>query len=297
MIHRCSTRPRGAALILVLMITGVLGILLLQVGLTARQNVADAQRLQDRAEAWMLLRSSETAVQFALLTNEWEKPPGSAPDVFLDAWSFRGQAFSVAGATYRIQDQSGLVPMPLPGESVDLLRKLLVALGFEPERAESIVRQYENVISSQPSSGSDFGDRVTPNPLQSFGELRSSTDMTAAELAQLEEVATLYPVGFFNPLTAPPAVIAARVDGFAIDSLAVLQQEGRLTQEAWLELTGQGIDEFTSFYPGPGFRIDVSVEYKGIIQSRRSVLAIQPYDADPISLWSRHRNRGVSEAL
>ena len=57
-------RQQGVALIMVLMITGILGLLMLQIGLTAREHVARAQKLLDRAEATLRLQSRESAMVY-----------------------------------------------------------------------------------------------------------------------------------------------------------------------------------------------------------------------------------------
>lgn len=277
-------RSEGAALILVLMVVGVLSILMLQVGLTARKNVSDAQQLQDRAEAWLRLQSREAALEFSLLTNEWVRSPGAPANPYVDAWNFRGQTFSVDEAQYRIQDIAGLAPMPLPGQNTAPLQALLTALGVEVNRAQEIVRQYQELTGAPGQRGA--------TPLQSFGELLNLTDITTEEVALLESAATLYPVQSFNPLSAAPAVIMTRFPGAIGDSLIALQREGTLTREAYTQVTDGALDEFTAFYPGPGFRLEVIVNVNGVSQTRRSTIVVEPYSVEPIVIWSRQRIRG-----
>ena len=50
----------GVALILVLMVTAILGILMLQIGLTARDQLRQTETLQFRAEASLALHSRES---------------------------------------------------------------------------------------------------------------------------------------------------------------------------------------------------------------------------------------------
>jgi len=279
-----ARQVEGAALILVLMVIGVLSILMLQVGLTARKNVGDAQQLQDRAEAWLRLQSREAALEFSLLTQEWVPSPRGAANPYADAWNFRGQTFSVDEAQYRIQDIAGLAPMPVPGQNTAALQTLLTNLGIEDTRAQDIARQYQQLTGARGQLGA--------TPIQSFGELLNLTDMTTDEVALLESAATLYPVESFNPLTAAPAVLMTRSPGAIGDSLVAMQREGTLTREAYTQVTDGALDEFTAFYPGPGFRLEVIVTVNGVSQTRRSTIVAQPYSAEPLVIWSRQRIRG-----
>jgi type II secretory pathway component PulK len=291
-VRRSPKQVSGVALILVLMITGVLGILMLQIGLTTKQNVSDTQRLQDRAEAWLNLHSRERGLEFTLLTNEWLAAEEAMPGTIPASWNFRGQSFPHDSAVYQLQDISGLVPMPLPGQPTEPIRDVLVQLGIDAQRSESIMQQYRSVVSGAGNSSPALIDsRQARNPLQAFGELLNLTDITTDELRLLESIATLYPSQSFNPLTAPPEVLAARLPGLGGQSAVELQREGRLTRENLFDLTGLGIDDFTSFYPGPAFRTEITVSYKGIRQTRRSTVIVQPYSNDPIVLWSRQRLR------
>lgn len=111
-------RPtRGVALVLVLAVTGVLALLIVQIGLNQRSHVAQAQRLLDRSEASLKLYSVENAVLYSMLTRERNANPvdiaGDNP--FAKSWNFSGAPFEVGGNTIRLQDLGGLFALPLPG--------------------------------------------------------------------------------------------------------------------------------------------------------------------------------------
>jgi general secretion pathway protein K len=211
---------RGTALILVLMITFILGLLMLQMSLTAREQVARAQLLADRAEAELRAGSREVALTFTLLTEPWAGSV-AADNPYAAAWNFRGQPFTVDGITYRMQDVSGLLAVPLYGAQAFV--DLLVALGVEPPRATRLGQQLialQGAPTGLPRLG-DFASAATaaatrPDgwpafPLQSLEELRGLKDMDAALFARLEPLLTLYPTQGFNPLTAPAELLAARL--------------------------------------------------------------------------------------
>ena len=285
-------RQQGVALIMVLMITGILGLLMLQIGLTAREHVARAQKLLDRAEATLRLQSRESAMVYSLLTQEWisEGAERAKQNPYAAAWNFRGDPFEIDGARYRIQDVNGLFQMPQPGDSMQSFERLLEGLGIDKERAERVGQQLKAFQEY---------DREVPEsrriPLQAFGELRGVVDLTQKELLAVQTAATLYPSGQFNPATASGAVLASRYQGTELDAVRSLRVSGRLDAESLGQVTEQGADEFTGFYPGPALRFDIRVEWGGIALRRESTWIVRPHEFEPLALWSRRQMDGAPE--
>jgi len=296
----------GAALILVLMITFILSLLMLQMSLTAKEQVARAQLLADRAEAELRAESREVALAFTLLTEPWEGTVAT-DNPYAAAWNFRAQPFTVDGITYRMQDVSGLLMVPLTGakEFVDLL----VALDVELPRA---TRLGEELIALQgmPTGLSRPGDVATRPPvdadgvpqaggwpafpLQSLEELRGLKDMDDALFARLEPLLTLYPTQGFNPLTAPTELLAARLPASELQGVLELRAAGTLNASSLADLTGIGADDMTVLYPGPAIQIELTLEYRGMTVRRNTTVIVQPYLNDAFAIWSRRELGGGS---
>lgn len=291
-------RQRGIALILVLMVTGILGLLMLQVGLTAREHVARAQRLSDRAEAELLAQSREAAMAFTLLTQPWvERPPveGAPSNPYAAAWNFRGAPFEVDGVTYRLQDASGLLPLPQPDSGTRAFVALLGALEVDPQRAERLGVQLQELLGTRPAIAPPGGPaprraesvRAQGFPLQSVAELRFLPDMDEALLARLEYLTTLYPAPGFNPLTAPPEVLATRFSGSMREGIEELRRQGRLDASSLFALAGIEADDATTLSAGPALRIGFELRHAGIAVRRETTLVVRPFAAEPLGLWSR----------
>ena len=127
-------RERGIALIQVLLVTGIIALLMLQMGLTAREQVARAQALADRAEVQLAAQSRESALLYTLLTEQLVRVPDSE-NPYVAAWNFHGEPFTVDGITFSIQDESGRMRVPLL-DSRDF-ESMLHSLGVEPDRAKA----------------------------------------------------------------------------------------------------------------------------------------------------------------
>ena len=279
-------RARGVALIMVLMITGVLGLLMLQIGLTARDHVARAQLLVDRAEASLRLQSRESAMVFSLMTQEWfeGKADQNSANPYAAKWNFRGEPFETDAARFRIQDIKGLFPMPQPGDSNASFERFLVALGVDRVRAERVAEQY----SEFQASDRDRRDAALL-PLQAFGELRGVLELTPAELLTIESRATLYPSSEINPATASEAFLKTRFDETAVESLKQLRAVGGMDAVAFSKVVEKGADDLTVFYPGPALRFDIDLAVSGVRFRRESTLVVRPYADEPLILWGRRR--------
>jgi general secretion pathway protein K len=284
-------RERGVALVQVLLITGIIGLLMLQLALTAREQVARAMLVADRVEADMRARSREAAVLYTLLTVPWVRDPKS-PNPYVAAWNFTGDPVAVDQATITLQDEAGLLPVP----STNALRfvALLQVLGVERTRAvriatELLARQGARTALAALANARAPADRSTMGryPLQTLDELRQLPDMDDALYRQLEPLLTLYPTHNFNPLTAPPPVLAARLPPSQVAAVLELRSQFRLDESSFLSIADEDSDEFTSLTSGPGVAVDIELDF-GTAHARRHLVAgVEPYAAEPLTIWER----------
>lgn len=279
-------KNRGVALILVLMMTAILGLLILQIGLNAKENVGKAQTLLDRVSLDLELRSREAALYYSLLTQPLGIEPNSA-DAYAKAWGFRGEEFSVDGATFRIQDLAGLLPFPAPQSSLDEISQYLTVIGVEGSRKEQILKSLREIQLIRLSGGD-----AVPLPLQSFGELSAIPELTETEAARLSRDVTLFPLGLFNPNTAPRTVLATKFQSESADILIGLRQQADLDLDAIQRITGQELGETLTFWSGPAFRIDARVERAGLVAHRETTLLVLPHESDPLIIWGQRRMQG-----
>ena len=143
-------RERGIALIQVLLVTGIIALLMLQMGLTAREQVARAQALVDRAEVQLAAQSRESALLYTLLTEQLVRVPDSE-NPYVAAWNFHGEPFTVDGITFSIQDESGRMRVPLLDSRG--FESMLHSLGVESLRAKALGRELMTLQGRFPSSG------------------------------------------------------------------------------------------------------------------------------------------------
>lgn len=279
---------RGVALVLVLLITAVLSLLALQFNLEARDRVSKATFLVNRAEAELRLHSREAAMLHTLLTNAWVTAADTAAEQreaannpYVAAWNFRGEPFVVDDATFRIQDVSGLQPLPQPRLPDDNFQSLLLAIGVEPARASDAASRL-GVFLGPPAY----------TPLQAFGDLQPIAGLSSAEISRLEAVSTLYPTTNFNPGTAPNEVLSVRFGGSVLQGVQNLRSQGRLDTDSLRRLMNDTGD-FTSFYPGPAFRLATKVSFRGVSLHRERTLVLRPYGREPVTLWSHRRLDGT----
>jgi hypothetical protein len=269
-------RIEGVALVLVLMVVGVLSLLLLQLSLTARQQVKRAQQVLDRSEAVLRLHSIEAAIRFELLTRPWALDPNREGGMRVsNLWNFRGIPFEFVGATVCLQDVAGLIPLPAQRGDLSEFTRLLSVLGMTDDRVALAVQRLR---SHMDSSGW--------MPLQSAAELAIIMSLTSDEMARLNKISTLYPSTAFNPLTAPASVLATRYSTSAIEAVEALRAQGQLDETTFSAATGVQFDDFIVANPGPVVRVDIRVLKGESIARRQTVWRLEPRSMEPLVLWS-----------
>ena len=287
-------RERGIALIQVLLIAGIIGLLMMQLGLTAREQVARAKRLDDRATLELAALSRETALIYTLLTEPWVADPGSA-NPYAAAWNFSGQPFTVDDVTFTLQDESGRLRVPLYGFSE--FAKILAGLGVDRDRAWRLGAQLMELqgasaglapLGRDPGGGSSEPGRGYP--LQDLAELKLLPDMSEDLYLRLRPLLTLYPTPGFNPMTAPPELLRAQLSDSQLRGLTDARGAGELDMLTWMKITGVQPDEMTVFSPGPALDVSFRIERGDSRIEWRSTIIVRPYQSVPVALWQRSGN-------
>lgn len=275
------TQQSGVVLLVVLSILAIVGMLLLQASLTAKDEVAKAKLLLDRARATADLRTAETRLTLALLTRPWFNANPRSPDIRAQRWRFDGVSFKADGAEMSIQDEGGLFVMPQPGytSGLQMLPSLLEELRVEPFVTDGISRRLTERLQSPRAL-----------PLQDQGELLGVEGLSRTQLERLRAVSTLYPVQKFNPVLAPTSVLNVLYSGANLEAIVALRDSGGLDASSLSRATGAVDTDLTAFFPGPVFRINLHVKRNDVVVGRETTLVIDPYIDEPVKRWVSRRN-------
>ena len=275
---------------LVLLVTAIIILLVMQLSLTASGQVQRAQALKNRSEASLYLHSREAALLYTLLT----EPLFPAPETenpYAANWNFHGEPFVIDGLEFTLQDQSGLMRFPSTG--VWEFRNLLVELGLDPTQARGLSQSLAQWLGVRtPGGGGSSGVMMrggTGGPVQYFAELRALGGMDEGLYGRLAELMTLFPTPGFNPLTAPAALLRMRMSESALAAVLDARRNGTLDQNRLYSIAGIAADETVVVGTGPGVGIQLRGEHLGVVLRRHVVARIDPYDAEPLSYWSRER--------
>ena len=288
------SRERGIALIQVLLIAGIIGLLMMQLGLTAREQVARAKRLDDRATLELAALSRESALIYTLLTEPWVGNPDSA-NPYAAAWNFSGQPFTVDDITFTLQDESGRLRVPLYGSAE--FAYVVAGLGVDRDRARRLGAQLmdlQGVSAGLAPLGADVGNDSPGTgrgyPLQDLAELKLLPDMSEDLYRRLRPLLTLYPTPGFNPMTAPPELLRAHLSDSQLQGLEDARGTGEVDMLALMKITGVQPDEMTVFSPGPALEVSFRIERGNSRVERRSTIIVRPYQSVPVAVWQRSGN-------
>jgi len=283
-------RQRGIALVQVLLVTAIIMLLVMQLSLTAADQVKRAQALRDRSEASLYLHSREVAMLYTLLT-EPLLPGQETGNPYAASWNFYGEPFVVDGLEFALQDQSGLMRFPVSG--VSDFEKLLTTLGRGSTDARNIAGRLGHWLGITLPGSRQPGDAMmrgaAGDPVQYFGELKFIVGMDEQLYRQLAELMTLYPAPGFNPLTAPEPLLRMRMPESALGPIIEARRIGELDQSRLWQIARIGTDETTLSFAGPGIGIRIAGAYRGAMLRRHSVVGVQPYERQPLAFWSRER--------
>ena len=283
-------RQRGVALVQVLLVTAIIILLVMQLSLTAAEQVRRAQALQDRSEAALYLHSREVALFYTMLTESLLPSPGSG-NPYAASWNFHGEPFVVDGLEITLQDQSGLMRFPLSG--VTDFEKLLTVLGLGLMRAREIAEGLAHWLGitlsggGRPADAMMRGDRG--DAMQYFGELRFLAGMDEPLYGKLAELMTMYPTPGFNPLTAPAALLRMRMPESMFRAVLDARRKDELDRNRLWQLARIGADESILPFTGPGIGVRLEGEYHGVALRRQLIMGVRPYQAQPLALWSHER--------
>jgi general secretion pathway protein K len=287
-------RQRGIALIQVLLITGIIGLLMLQMGLTAREQVARAQALADRAELQLAAQSRESALLYSLLTEPLVQNLES-DNPYAVAWNFHGVPFVVDGITFTIQDESGR--MRVPDQDGADFEQLLLGLEVAPDRARRLTGELLELQGSRVQTRAlGEADRAVASsggglfPLQDLSQLRLLPGMDPALFARLRPLLTLYPTPGFNPTTAPRELLAAQLTASQASGLADARADGDVDALTLWKLTGSQADETTVLAPGPGLTVRLEMGLRQARTTRTTTFMVRPYEAEAVAVWQRSRD-------
>jgi general secretion pathway protein K len=290
---------RGIALIQVLLVTGIIALLMLQMGLTAREQVAHAQALADRAELQLAAQSREAALLYTLLTEPLANQPDSQ-NPYAAAWNFSGKPFTVDGIGFIIQDESG--HLRVPERDGAAFERLLLSLGVEPNRARKLVLELMSLQGSASGVGvaglQGSGEAVSAParyPLQELGQLRLLPDMDPELYRRLRPLLTLYPTPGFNPTTAPLALLKPRMTKSEVKGVQDARSNGSLDSLALWKLTGLQADETTVLAPGPALTVHLEMNLREAHTSRTTTFIVRPYSAEPLAVWQRSRDGDATQ--
>jgi len=284
------SRQCGVALVQVLLVTAIIMLLVMQLSLTAADQVQRAQALKDRSEASLHLHSREVAMLYTLLT-EPLLPLQESSNLYAAGWNFHGEPFVVDGLEFVLQDQSGLMRFPISG--VSDFEDLLSTLGVSSREARDIAGRLGHWLGIALPGGRQPGDAMmrgaTGDPVQYFGELKFLAGMDEQLYRQLAELMTLYPTIGFNPLTAPVPLLRMRMPESTLGAIIEARRNGELDRDRLWQIARIGADETTLLLSGPGIGIRIAGEYRGVTLRRQFVVGVQPHDRQPLTSWSRDR--------
>lgn len=254
----------GMALTQVLLIIALISVFIVSMTFSVRNYIGTAEQIQHRTEAKLILRSMQTRVLEAMLTEPWvSSEPSNNP--IAAQWNFYGRWFNVDEVDIRITNVSSLMLLSVVNEAY--YHRYLMALGIEPSQS----RQMARALVEYQSSG-------VGRPIQSLHELNFVPGLSEAVVTRLQNYATPFVVNNTAPMFLPDALLTAEMDESQARRVIALRNNGDFNKNNFEVASGIETDMMIIHYPGPLYRIELRYEQNGVSQNEQITVELRPYD-------------------
>lgn len=280
--YNIKKSTRGIALIQVLLITAILSVLALFISQTAKEQVKQAQWINDKMQAQIELHSAESLLLFELLTKKNNKINDDSRIV--NTINFYDQPFQINDkVTAKIQDQSSLIQLHYP--KGDLLKKLLRSKALSENKIEVIIDSlldWQDIDNIQRQNGAEAdtygGDQLIRN-----GSVPSISDINHIKIIEpairqlIINNTTIYQTGTYSPINAPPDILNALTNYNAVQQVVSLRKKGVLSNEQFSQITGIVETDDMYFYISNYLKIDLTAKVGESMANKTMFIHIKPY--------------------
>lgn len=275
-------KASGVALVQVLITTTIIMLLMLYFLTAAKSQVGHARALQDKTQAYLSHYSTQNAVLFRLLTSEPNK-------LIEEGWNFYGEPFEAnKDAMVEVQDLNGL--LSLATTSKPELIYALLSEQIAPGQAMQIAASMVDWIDADDISRAGGGERATigNGPIQTFTELPLISGMTYEAEQILIKNTTVHPTLYFNPMVAPPMMLAAYLnDRNLANDLVGLRGGSNYTKDRFEQDTGLTPEDGLDYIYGPSYRITINSQVGDSYYGKVLEFSIYRYRDRPVRVLSR----------
>jgi general secretion pathway protein K len=286
MKHKIANQT-GVALIQVLLLVVLLMLMSLHFSLSSKQYVNQAISLQDKVTAEVQLKTLESEVLFALMTQSrndisFEQAEKNAVST---AWNFYGEVFEpFSNTNVSIQDMNGLLSL-YGNLNNETLEQLLIQLGQTSAQARKIVANINRWQGLEEPGLTGNSDRqMRKDFLMNVTELKHLESIDDALYKKLAPLVTNYSALVFNPMTAPIELLRGQLNNDVIEEINTLRKSNLLTRTRFIEMTQIQEDDTITFSPGRKLKLSLKVEYGSAIAKKTEVFDIRPESPLPL-IW------------
>ncbi|MGJ8680088.1 general secretion pathway protein GspK [Paraglaciecola sp.] len=266
---------KGIALLQVLLITGVISILALFFVSSAQKQVAIAHMSNDRVEAQLAMKSAESELLLALLTEFRELDVSSSSKV-KQLWNFHNVEFSMESEVIaQIQDQAGLIS--LQSLNQDLLRKIFRENGLNQNVVPNLVDgllDWQDADKLQRLNGAESGDYIVGprnGAITLKNEIYNIKGVPPEVWHALESSFTLYRRSSFNPMSATPQILKGLLGEDKTTEYIKLRNTSTISPASFGMMSGLSEEEGQIFSPGDVMQITLRVK-RGEVNLKRKVM-------------------------
>jgi len=289
-------RQHGLALIQVLLLSVMLSVLMISVVFNSKSQLIEAAKIQDRADVMVKLHSQESELLFSLLTHS-RKQQSSTLEL-PNRWNFYGESVAIPNGEVQIRDVAGFFSI----YNVKQMKYLFDFHGVTIAEGIKASNDLTGLIMPRaviPEYMQRYIDSTEPLPvrnaaLQLVDELRFIQGVDDTIFRQFAPNLTTYPSKTVNPAAMTAEQMALYISEPSLSMVLSLRNEGKLTPEIFLELTGLEYDQGFSSLPSNALELRFTAVLNDVKLRRKFTVVINPYETIPFYFWEYQKYSHVN---
>ncbi|OBP15325.1 hypothetical protein A5320_08145 [Rheinheimera sp. SA_1] len=269
---------------------------MISVVFNSKSQLIEAEKIQDRADAMVRLHSQESELLFSLLTHS-RKQQSSVLEL-PNRWNFYGESIAIPHGEVQIRDVAGFFSI----YNIKQMKYIFDLHGINAAEATKASNDLNVLILPRaviPEYMQRYIESTEPLPIRNAGlqlvdELRFIQGVDDTIFRQLAPNLTTYPSKTLNPAAMTAEQMALYISEPSLSLVLSLRNEGKLTPESFLELTGLEYDQGFSPLPGNALELSFTAVLNDVKLTRKLTVVINPYETIPFYFWEYQKYSHVN---
>ncbi|WP_462173403.1 hypothetical protein [Pseudoalteromonas xiamenensis] len=271
-------KPKGIALIQVLIIAACLSVIGIFMSGSAKIKVANAKLAVDKSYAYVNAHSLEAKVTFHLLANSWlelDKRPLLDEKVTLNTYG--NPVMLKNGSNVRVQDLTGLLNVNYP--SLEMFDRLLKGIGVDFSQRKLVISRlldWKDIDMIERANGTE---KYARNGIMlDRSDIFHAIQLEKDKVSEILPFVTLFSASHFNPALAPKDLLIYLFGQEKATQIIALREAKKGRPIMFGSYLGTYDYDEIAYIPGNVLQIRIVAQYREAIVKSGFTIELFPYE-------------------